>query len=166
VTDFRWNGAGSREIGRDFDHVRPIVWKEDPGKAFADLLAAVLAERGVAVVRAAGDAAAPPGAAGRLGGAVEEFRVRVRRVDVLKVEYSARVAAVVEAVRPGEAAPWTTRVAVDYVQSEAFFVTPEGVQSAVNGAANAAAEEAAARLAAAGIAEAAGSSSPAVAPAR
>src|SRR4030065_1601379 len=51
VLDFTFTGAPSYEIGRDFDHARPIVWKRDPGKAVPDLVADVLNESGGRAVR-------------------------------------------------------------------------------------------------------------------
>ncbi|MGB7630284.1 MAG: hypothetical protein WBM29_04285, partial [Candidatus Deferrimicrobium sp.] len=56
VSDFTYAAAPDRIIGRDFDHVRSIVWNGEPGKAMADLVAAVLRERGVATVRGGADA--------------------------------------------------------------------------------------------------------------
>src|SRR3989304_3856446 len=76
-------------MGRDFDQVRSIVWKGDPGKAMADLIAGALAEKGIAAVRVAGEAELPSGVPARVWGSVEEFRVNFKRVGTLKVEAEA-----------------------------------------------------------------------------
>ena len=89
VSDFSWSGDPSYEIGRDFDHVRSIVWKGNPGKAMADLIAGALAEKGIAAVRVAGEAEIPSGVPARVWGSVEEFRVNFKRVGTLKVEAEA-----------------------------------------------------------------------------
>src|SRR3989304_1548141 len=76
-------------MGRDFDQVRSIVWKGNPGKAMADLIAGALAEKGIAAVRVAGEAEIPSGVPARVWGSVEEFRVNFKRVGTLKVEAEA-----------------------------------------------------------------------------
>lgn len=149
--DFARKGEDPQEIGRDFDTVRAILWKGEPGKAVADLVAAAISERGIPAVRVGGEGAVPPDAAARVAGTVEEFRVSARRLDFVKVEYSARVAVSLSVVFRGAQAPWTTRVSASATRTDALFVTPEGIREAVNDAANAAADEAAARFGAAGL---------------
>lgn len=151
VLDFAWSGSPSGEIGRDFDGVRPIVWKGAPGKAVPDLIASVLAEKGVRAVRVAGEADVPADAAAKVWGTVDEFRVNAKRSGTVKVEAAACVSATVHGQAPGAPSRWSTSASCDYRYDDPLFVTPEGVRDAVNGAANAVAEEAVRRLAAAGV---------------
>ena len=151
VLDFAWAGPPSGEIGRDFDGARPIVWKGSPGKAVPDLIASVLAEKGVRAVRVAGEADVPPDAAATVWGAVDEFRVNAKRTGTVMVEAAACVSATVHGSAPDAPSRWSTSAACDYWYNDPLFVTPEGIRDAVNGAANAVAEEAVRRLAAAGV---------------
>jgi hypothetical protein len=80
VLDFSWTAPPAGEIGRDFDHARSIVWTGDTGKQMADLVAGALAEKGIAAVRAAGEADVPGVVPARVWGHVEVFRVNVKRV--------------------------------------------------------------------------------------
>lgn len=150
VSDFSWSGDPSYEIGRDFDHVRPIVWKGNPGKAMADLIAGALAEKGIAAVRVAGEAEIPSGVPARVWGSVEEFRVNFKRVGTLKVEAAAGTTLKIHGAGPAAPAGWTSTVSSTYGFTD-LFTTPEGAQQALIGAANAAAEEAARRLLEAGV---------------
>jgi len=150
VLDFSWSGASSYEIGRDFDNVRPIVWKGDPGKSMADLIAAVLAEKGIAAVRAAGDADIPSGVPARIWGRVEEFRVDVKRVGTIKVEAEAGTTLKIQGTGPGAPPGWSGTVSSTYGDTD-LFPTPEGAHQAINRAANGAAEEAVRRLLEAGV---------------
>lgn len=150
VIDFAQAPALSEEIGRDYDHVRPIRWRGAPGKAMADLVAAVLAEKGFRVERFRDERSVPPDAAARVWGRVDEFRVDAKRVNAIKAEAAARVAMAIFG-SGGQGPPgWSADVASDYGAEDAF-VTPGGVRTAMNGAANGAAEEAVRRLTAAGI---------------
>ncbi len=151
VADFAYAGQAGGEIGRDFDRVRPITWAGSPGKAIPDLIAIVLFEKGVPVIRVASEASAPPDAAARVWGRIDTVRVDAKRTGTLNVEDSARVALTVYG--SGGAAPpqWTTTVASDYWYTDAPFVTESGVLEALNGAANAVADEVVKRLMAAGI---------------
>lgn len=150
VLDFAWDAPASREIGRDFYSVRPIVWKGEPGKAMADLVAAVLNEKGIPAIRVAGEAGAIPDAMIRVSGRVEEFHVDGKRIDLFRAENAARIVLSVSAAAPGTAEAWTTHLVSDARDQEAFLVTPDGVLTAMSGAANAAAEEAVRRLIASG----------------
>lgn len=151
VLDFTWEASPSFEIGRDYDQVRPIVWKGNPGKAVADLIAAVLAEKGVPAVRATGEADVPSGIPAKVWGRVEEFHVNVKRVDTLKVEAAAVVA--FRVFGTGGSAPpgWSSAVTSTYWYTDPLFITPEGTLQAVNGAANSAAEEGVRRLGETGV---------------
>jgi len=151
VLDFTWEGSPSFEVGRDYDQVRPIVWKGNPGKTIADLIADVLAEKGVPTVRATGEADVPAGVPAKVWGRVEEFRVNVKRVETLKVEAESVVA--FRVFGSGGAAPpgWSSAVSSTYWFTDPLFITPEGTLQAVNGAANSAAEEGVRRLAETGV---------------
>ncbi len=151
VADFAWPGLPGGEIGRDFDHARPITWSGSPGKAIPDLIATVLFEKGVPVIRVADEAGAPPDAAARISGRVDTFRVDAKRTGTFNVEDSARVGVTVSASGGNAPPQWSTSVASDYWYTDAFFVSEAGVIEALNGAANAVADEVVKRLAAAGI---------------
>jgi len=150
VLDFSWSGDPSYAIGRDFDHVRPIVWKGNPGKAMADLIAGALAEKGIAAVRVAGETEIPSGVPARVWGHVEEFRVNFKRVSTFKVEAEAGTTLKIHGAGPAAPAEWASTVSSTYGFTD-LFVTPEGAQQVLIGAANAAAEEAARRLLEAGV---------------
>jgi len=51
IADFSFAAVPGGIVGRDYDRARQIVWNGEPGKAMADLVAAVLGERGVATIR-------------------------------------------------------------------------------------------------------------------
>ncbi|MGA8753699.1 hypothetical protein, partial [Candidatus Deferrimicrobium sp.] len=42
IADFSFAAAPDGVIGKDYDRVRSIVWKGEPGKAMADLVAGAL----------------------------------------------------------------------------------------------------------------------------
>ncbi|MGE5189521.1 MAG: hypothetical protein ACM3NF_05645 [Gemmatimonadota bacterium] len=151
VADFAYAGLPGGEIGRDFDRARPITWSGSPGKAIPDLIAVVLFEKGVPVIRVADQAAAPPDAAARIWGRVDAIRVDAKRTGTFKIDDAAHVAVTVYG--EGGAAPpgWSTAVASDYWSSDALFVTETGVLDALDGAANAVVDEVVARLVSAGI---------------
>ncbi|HEY7527636.1 MAG TPA: hypothetical protein VH660_00670 [Candidatus Deferrimicrobiaceae bacterium] len=150
VLDFSWAGPPSGEIGRDYDLVRPIVWKGNPGKSIADLIAGALAEKGIAAVRVAGEADVPADVPARVWGSLEEFRVNVKRAGTIKVEQEAVMTLKVQAVSPGVPEGWTGTVSSSYMD-DYTHVTPFVVYDTLNAAANAAADEAVRRLLAAGI---------------
>ncbi len=153
VLDFTFAGASPHEIGRDFDHARPIVWKGEPGKALADLIVDVLNEKGVRAVRVSDKSSVPADVAAKVWGIVEKFHVEARKPGSLKmkVEYSASVSVTVHG--SGGTAPmgWSSAVASDLVTTDPLFITPDGIRDAVNGAANAVAEETVRRLFEAGV---------------
>ena len=153
VLDFTFAGAPSYEIGRDFDHARPIVWKRDPGKAMPDLVADVLNKSGVRAVRVSSAAAVPGDAVATVWGSVDRFRVDARKTGSLKVKVESAASVSVTVYASGGNAPqgWNSVVASENWATEPLFITPEGVQDALNGAANAVAEEVVRRLATAGV---------------
>lgn len=150
VLDFSWSGAPSGEIGRDFDLVRPIVWKGNPGKSIANLIAGALAEKGIAAVRVAGEADVPADVPARVWGSLEEFRVNVKRVGMIKVEEEAVATLKLQGVSPGVPEGWTGTVSSSYMDDYPY-VTPFVVYDTLNAAANAAANEAVRRLLEAGV---------------
>jgi hypothetical protein len=153
VLDFAFAGAPSYEIGRDFDHARPIVWKRDPGKALPDLVADVLNESGVHAVRVSSEAAIPGNAVAKVWGSVDRFRVDARKTGSLKLSVESKASVSVTVHASGGNAPpgWNSVVGSENWTTEPLFITPEGVQDALNGAANAVAGEVVRRLAAAGV---------------
>ncbi len=151
VADFAYAGQPGGDIGRDFDRARPITWSGSPGKAVPDLIATVLFENGVPVIRVADEAGAPPDAAAKVWGRIDTFRVDAKRTGTFNVEDSARVAVTVYGSGGGAPPQWSTAVASDYWYTDALFVTEPGVLEALNRAANAVADEVVKRLVAAGI---------------
>lgn len=153
VLDFTFAGVPPHEIGRDFDHARGIVWKGDPGKTMADLIAGVLNEKGFRAVRVSSGAAVPADAIARVWGSVDKFRVETRKSGSLRVKVESAASVTLTVYGTGGSAPpnWNSTVASDYWKEDALFVTPEGVRDAVSGAANAVAEETVRRLVAAGV---------------
>jgi hypothetical protein len=150
VLDFSWTAPPAGEIGRDFDHARTIVWTGNTGKQMADLIAGALAEKGIAVVRAVGEADVPGDVPARVWGHVEVFRVNVKRVGTIKVEQEATTTLKIQAVGPGAPPGWASTVSTTYADSYSH-VTPFVVYDALNGAANDAADEAVRRLLEAGV---------------
>jgi len=153
VLDFAYAGTPPYEIGRDFDHARSIVWKGDPGKAMADLVADVLAERGVPAVRVASESDLSRAVAARVWGRVDELRVSAKKTGSLRltVEVEASVTATLYAAGGGAPPGWSSNLSSDFVSNEPLFVTAASVHAVVDGAASAVAEEAVKRLIAAGV---------------
>jgi Holliday junction resolvase len=151
VIDFSKDASISSEIGRDYDNVRPILWKGEPGKSIAGLIADALAEKGFEVVRVTRDTSVPPDASATVWGRVEAFRVDARRAGSLKVEAAAHVALTLYGAGFGAPPGWNSAVAADFWYSDPLVITPDGLRQAMNGAANAAAEEAVRRLKASGV---------------
>ncbi|MBI5576212.1 MAG: hypothetical protein HY896_07585 [Deltaproteobacteria bacterium] len=152
VVDFTWKAHPDSEIGRDYDNVRAIVWKGDPGKALADLVAGVLAEKGVSTVRAAGDGEIPAGVPVKIRGRVEEFRVNARRIALgTAVEIEANTALRIEGSGPGAPAGWSTTVSSSYRYPEPLFIMTGDILHAVNRASNDVAEEAVRQLMKSGL---------------
>ena len=145
VADFSYAASPDHVIGRDFDRVRPIVWKGEPGKAMADLVAGVLVESGVAVVRrgmnSQGDEAVPM----RISGVIRRFEVNARRTGGLSVVTEATVSLTVTAEGPGLSGPSEQTVTSSASLSD-LFVTPDGLAEVLMSTANTVAEEAARKL--------------------
>ena len=153
VLDFAYEGTPPYEIGRDFDHARSIVWKGDPGKALADLIAEVLKEQGIPAVRVPSESDVPPAAAAKVWGRVDELRVSTKKSGSLRltVEISASVGATLFAAGGSAPPGWSSRLSSDFLYTEPLFADSSAVHSAVSGAANTVAEEAVKRLFAAGV---------------
>ena len=145
VADFSYAATPDGVIGRDFDRVRPIVWKGEPGKAMADLVAGVLGERGVAAVRRGADAQGAEAAPVRISGVVRRFEVNARRTGSLSVVTEATVSLTVTAEAPGLPGPSEQTVTSSTSLSD-LFVTPDDLREALVSAVNAVAEEAARKL--------------------
>jgi len=145
VADFSYAAAPDGVVGRDFDGVRPILWKGAPGKAMADLVAGVLGERGVAAVRRGADAQGSEAVPVRISGVVRRFEVNTRRTGGLSVVTEATVSLTVTAEGPGLSGPSEQTVTSSASLSD-LFVTPDDLREALMSAANAVAEEAARKL--------------------
>jgi len=145
VADFSFAAAPDGVVGRDFDRVRPIVWKGEPGKAMADLVAGVLGESGVAVVRRGADAQGAEAVPVRISGVVRRFEVNARRSGGLSVVTEATVSMTVTAEGPGLSGMSEKTVTSSTSLSD-LFVTPDDLREALMSAANAVAEEAARKL--------------------
>jgi hypothetical protein len=150
VLDFSWTEPPEGELGRDYVHARPIVWKGNAGKSMADLVAGALAEKGIAAIRAAGEADIPAGVPARVWGSVEEFRVDLRTSGMIHVKAEASTTIKIQGAGPGVPAGWSSSVSSTYGDTD-LFTTPEGVQEVLNGAANAVAAEAVRRMEEAGV---------------
>jgi hypothetical protein len=145
VADFSYAAAPDGVVGRDFDRVRPIVWKGEPGKAMADLVAGVLGESGVASVRRGADAKGAEAVPVRISGVVRRFEVNTRRTGGLSVVTEATVSLTVTAEGPGLSGP-TEKTVTSSVSLSDLFVTPDDLREALMSTANAVAEEAARKL--------------------
>lgn len=150
--DFSWDPHPEFEIGRDYDNVRSIVWKGDPGKTIADLMAGVLAEKGIPAARAAREENVPEGVPARVWGRVEEFRVGARRAGMgTYVEIEANISLKLEGSGPDVPAGWNTTVNTSYRHPEPLFLMSGDVLHVVNRASNDMAEEAVRQLMKAGF---------------
>jgi hypothetical protein len=145
VADFSYAAAPDGGIGRDFDRARPIVWKGEPGKAMADLVAWVLRESGVAAVRRGADAQGAEAVPVRISGVVRRFEVNTRRTGGLSVSTEATVSLIVTAEGPGLSGRSEQTVTSSTSLSD-LFVTPDGLRESLMSASNTAAEEAARKL--------------------
>jgi hypothetical protein len=145
VADFSYAAAPGGVVGRDFDRVRPIVWKGEPGKAMADLVAGVLRESGVAAVRRGADAQGVEAVPVRISGVVRRFEVNTRRTGGLSVVTEATVSLTVTAQGPGLSGP-SEQTVTSSTSLRDLFVTPDDLREALRSAANGVAEEAARKL--------------------
>jgi len=145
IADFSFTAAPNDVIGRDYDRARPIVWTGEPGKAMADLVAAVLRERGIATVRPGADAQGAEGLPVRVSGVVRRFEVHTRRTGNLTVVTEANVSLTVKAEGPGVPNPLEETVTSSASLSD-LFVTPDDIREALLSTVNTVAEEAARTL--------------------
>jgi hypothetical protein len=145
IADFSFAAAPDGVIGRDFDRVRPIVWKGEPGKAIADLVAGVLGERGVATIRRSPDTQGAEALPVRISGVVRRFEANTRRTGNLTVITEATVSLTVAAEGPGVSGRLEETITSSASLSD-LFVTPEDLREALLSTANTVAEEAARRL--------------------
>jgi hypothetical protein len=145
IADFPYAAPTGGVIGRDFDRVRPIVWRGEPGKAMADLLAGVLGERGVATVRRSPDAQGAEALPVRISGEVRRFEVNTRRTGNLTVVTEATVSLTVTVEGAGVSGRLEETVTSSASLSD-LFVTPDDLREALLSTANTVAEEAARRL--------------------
>ena len=145
IADFSYAAVPNGVVGRDFDRARTIAWNGEPGKAMADLVAAVLGERGVATVRKGADAQGAETVPVRISGVVRRFEVNARRSGGLSVVTEATVSLTVTAEGPGLSGPSEQTVTSSTSLSD-LFVTPDDLREALMSTANAVAEEAARKL--------------------
>jgi hypothetical protein len=145
VTDFAFPPSPGGVIGRDFDRARPIVWSDEPGKAMADLVAAVLKERGVATVRPGPDAKGADTLPVRVSGVLRRFEVNTRRTGNLTVVTEANVSLTVEVEGPGVSGKWDKTISSSASLS-GLFVTTDDIREVLMSTANTVAEEAARTL--------------------
>ena len=145
VADFSYAASPDNVIGRDFDRVRPIVWKGEPGKAMADLVAGLLVDSGVAAVRRGADARGAEAVPVRISGVVRRFEVNARRTGNLTVVTEATVSLTVTAEGPGLSGP-SEQTVTSRASISDLFVTPDGLHEVLMSTANAVAEEAARKL--------------------
>jgi len=145
VADFSYAAAPDGVIGRDFDRVRPIVWKGEPGKAMADLVAGVLGESGVTTVRRGANAQGAAAVPVRISGVVRRFEVNTRRTGTLNVVTEATVSLTVTAEGPGLSGP-SEQTVTSSASLDDVFVTPDGLREVLMSTANAVAEEVARKL--------------------
>ncbi|MDD5762218.1 MAG: hypothetical protein PHP88_06875 [bacterium] len=150
VADFSYAAAPDGVIGRDFDRARPIVWKGNPGKAMADLVAVVLGESGVAAARRSADAQGSEAVPVRISGVVRRFEVNTRRAGGVNVITEATVGVQVKAEGSGLSGPSEQTVTSSTSLSD-LFVTPDGLREALMSASNAVAEEAVRKLIEGGV---------------
>ena len=142
IADFSFAAAPDGVVGRDFDRARPIVWKGEPGKAMADLVAGVLGERGVATIRRGADAQGAEAVPVRISGVVRRFEVNTRRTGNLTVVTEAIVSLTITVEGPGLSGPMEKTVTSSASLSD-LFVTPDDLREALMSTANTVAEEAA-----------------------
>jgi len=145
IADFSFAAAPDGVIGKDYDRVRSIVWKGEPGKAMADLVAGALGERGVAAVRWGANAPGVEAVPVRISGVVRRFEVNTRRTGNLTVVTEATVSLTVTAEGPGLSGPSEQTVTSSASLSD-LFVTPDGLREVMISTANAVAEEVARKL--------------------
>ena len=142
IADFSYAAAPDGVLGKDFDRVRPIVWKGNPGKAMADLVAGVLVENGVVAVRRGADARGDEAVPVRISGVVRRFDVNTRRTGNLTVVTEAIVNLTITVEGPGLSGPMEKSVTSSASLPD-LFVTAVDLREALMSTANTVAEEAA-----------------------
>jgi len=145
IADFSFAAVPGGVVGRDYDRARQIVWNGEPGKAMADLVAAVLGERGVATIRRPADAQGTDGLPVRISGVLRQFEVNTRRTGNLTVVTEAHVSLTVTAEGPGISGTLEKTVTSSASLSD-LFVTPDDIREALLSTANTVAEEVARTL--------------------
>jgi len=145
IADFSFAAVPGGIVGRDYDRARQIVWNGEPGKAMADLVAAVLGERGVATIRRGADAQGTDGLPVRISGVLRQFEVNTRRTGNLTVVTEAHVSLTVTAEGPGISGTLEKTVTSSASLSD-LFVTPDDIREALLSTANTVAEEVARTL--------------------
>jgi hypothetical protein len=145
VADFSYAAHPDNVIGRDYDRARPIVWKGEPGKAMADLVAGVLVESGVAAVRRGANPQGDESVPIRISGVIRRFEVNSRRDRGMSAVSEATVSLTVTAEGPGLSGPSEQTVTSSASLSD-LFVTPDGLREVMMSTANAVAEEVARKL--------------------
>jgi hypothetical protein len=141
IADFSFTAIGEGVVGRDYDRARTIVWSGEPGKTMADLVAAVLVERGVTAVRQRADAKTVETAPVRISGVLRRFEVNSRRVGNFTVITEATVSLTITVEGPGVSGSLERTVSSTGSLSD-FFPTPDDVRQALMSSANTVAEEA------------------------
>ena len=111
----------------------------------ADLVAAVLRENGVAVIRRGAEEQGGDTVPVTISGVVRRFEVNTRRTGGLSVVTEATVSLTVTAEGPGLSAP-SEQTVTSSSSFQDLFVTPDGLREALMPTANAVAEEAARKL--------------------
>jgi hypothetical protein len=145
VLDFSYAAAPDGVLGRDYDRIRPIVWKGQPGKTMADLIAGALGEKGVAAVRGGVDGAGADGVPVRISGVVRRFEVNARSTGGVSRTTEATVSVTFTAEGPGLSGP-SEHTVTSSSSLEVLIVTPNDLRDALMSAANNVAEEAARKL--------------------
>ena len=142
ISDFSFVVDRDGVIGRDYDRARPIVWKGEPGKAMADLVAGALGERGVVAVRWGANAPGVEAVPVRISGVVRRFEVNTRRTGNLTVVTEAVVNLTIRVEGPGLSGAMEKSVTSSASLSD-LFVTADDLREALTSTANTVAEEAA-----------------------
>jgi hypothetical protein len=145
VLDFSYAAAPDGVLGRDFDRIRPIVWKGQPGKTMADLIAGALGESGVAAVRGGADGSGADGVPVRISGVVRRFEVNARSTGGVSRTTEATVSVTFTAEGPELSGP-SEHTVTSSASLEVLIVTPEDLRTVLMSAANNVAEEAARKL--------------------
>jgi hypothetical protein len=145
IQDFSFTPVAEGVVGRDYDRARTIVWSGEPGKAMADLVAAVLRERGVATVRPGADAKGDGTAPVRVSGVLRRFEVNMRRTASFSVTTEATVSLSIT-VEGGGVAGLLERTVTSNSSVSNFYPTSDDVHQALMSTANTVAQETARTL--------------------